>query len=187
MSDEIARTIKPKMKPAPTAQQLLSSPFSERKLERELEICKTARLVLSMCGYRRAPEHYCYVKPALHYSVWGGRRRSSSFIVVQLASPMRWQEEVYGRGLAGASGYFVFAVVTELADGSLLVMAAKQARGCALTLAPAVARKERGRWLLGWSGLPEDRKLPPPKPKKRDYADYYRLAEWRRMAKDLGF
>ncbi len=170
---------------APTTRELLASTFSQRKLDRELEICQTARLVLSMCRYRRAPEHFCYVKPSSQHGVWGARRRSSSFIVVQLASPMGWKEKVYDRGLSSASAHFVLDIVNELPDGSLVVIAAKQSRGGTLTLAYARACEVRGQWLLSWRSLPREFRVTPPNLQKKEESDYYRQAEWRRMAKDL--
>lgn len=185
MSDKDFK-VEASFKKTPTTKQLLASPFSQRKLKRELEICETARLVLSMCRYRKAQEHLCYVKPSHGHSIWGARRLASSFIVVQLASPILWKEQVYSRGLSSASGYFVFEVVKELPDGSFVVIAAKQARGCALTLSYAVAQRESGRWLLSWEGLPREFNIPLPTPQRRSSPDYYRQAEWRRMAEDLG-
>jgi hypothetical protein len=119
------------------------------------------------------------------HSVWGARRGASSFIIIHLASPMRWKEEICGRGLSGASGYFVFEVVKELNDESLIVIAARQSRGCSLTLAYALARKDGNRWLLSFTDLPKGFKTPPPNLQKRGKRDYYRLAEWRKLCEEL--
>jgi hypothetical protein len=61
---------------------------------------------------------------------------------------MRWKEEICGRGLSGAPGYFVFEVVEELNDESLIVIAVRQLRGCSITLAYGLVGKDSNRWLL---------------------------------------
>ena len=114
----------------------------------------------------------------------GRRRGRSSFFAVDLAHPLRWHEEVYRRGLSGASGCFVFEAVEELGDGALVVLAARQSRGCSLRLAYAVARPERGSWRLEWGGLPAAYRIPPAATPAPD-DDYYRLALWRRIGQSL--
>jgi hypothetical protein len=95
----------------PAVADLLASDFARRKFDRELRVCEAAPRVLCFCRYRRAPEHLSYVRPAAHNDALGVRRGPSSCFVLDLAAPMRWYEEVYARGLACASGCFVFAVM----------------------------------------------------------------------------
>ena len=168
----------------PCVQDFLDSPFVGRKFERELEVCEVARRVLLFCRYRRAPEHLFYARPASRPDVLGFRRGRSSLVVIDLAHPLRWHEEVYCRGLSCASGCFVFEAREELAAGALIVLAAQQGRGCSLRLAYALARKERGCWRLEWGGLPDEYRAPPPGPPAAD-DDYYRLALWRRIGRSL--
>jgi hypothetical protein len=98
----------------PSVEQLLSSPFSERKFERELKICEVARQILSFCHYRHAINHQYYVRPASRHAVMGARREQSSFIEIDLAYPMHWYEQVYRRGLASVSGCFILEMIEEL-------------------------------------------------------------------------
>ena len=93
---------------APRVQDLLDSPFAWRKFDRELEVCETSRRVLSFCRYRRAREHYCYARPSSRPDALGIRRRHTSIFAIDLAHPLRWHEEVYRRGLSGASSCLVF-------------------------------------------------------------------------------
>ena len=169
---------------APRVRDLVNSPFAGRKFDRELEVCEIARRVLSFCRYRRAPDHICYARPSSRPDVLGKRCGPTSFFVIDLAHPMGWFEKVYRRGLAGASGCFVFESVEELRDGSLVVLAARQGRGCSLRLAYAVARQGRGSWRLEWDGLPAEYKAPPAMPPV-DEDDYYRRALWRRIGQSL--
>jgi hypothetical protein len=162
----------------------LASPFSRHKFERELEVCRVARRMLSFCRYRRAPEHLYYARPASRPDVPGFRRGHTSFFVVDLAHPMRWYEEVYRRGLSGASGHFVFEAAEELADGALVVLAARQGRGSSLRLAYALALPERGSWRLEWSGLPAGYGTPAaPPPMTSD--DYYAAALRDRIRREV--
>ncbi|HKS28576.1 MAG TPA: hypothetical protein VJS44_12180 [Pyrinomonadaceae bacterium] len=79
----------------PSVEQLLSSPFAERKFERELKVCDRARQILSFCHYRHAINHQYYVRPASRHAAMGARREQSSFIEIDLAYPVRWYEQVY--------------------------------------------------------------------------------------------
>jgi len=147
----------------PGVTALSASPFARRKFERELEVCERARRALLFCGYRRAPEHLCYARPSSRPDVLGMRRGDFSVFVIDLAHPLRWHEEVYRRGLAGASGHFVFEAVAETEGGGLVVLCARQGAGCSLRLAYAVAHPERGSWRLGRRGLPEGYIAPRPR------------------------
>ena len=169
---------------APRVLELLDSPFARRKFDRELEVCEVARRILSFCHYRRAAEHFCYARPSSRPNVVGLRRGGSSFFAVDLARPLGWYEEVYRRGLSGASGCFVFEAREELADGGLVVLAAREGRGCSLRLTHALARQERGTWRLEWGGLPAAYRDPPATAHAPD-DDYYRLALWRRVGQSL--
>lgn len=168
---------------ASRVREILDSPFTGRKFDRELEVCRVARRVLSFCCYRRAPEHFTYARPSSHPDVLGIRRGHSSFFAVDLAHPLRLDEEVYRRGLSGASGCFVFEVLEELAGGRLVVLAARQGRGCSLRLAYALARPGRRSWRLERRGLPAEYSVVPPNPPAAD--DYYRLALWGRIGQSL--
>jgi hypothetical protein len=168
----------------PHLPDLLASTFSRRKFERELEVCKVARRVLWFCRYRRAPEHICYARPSSRPDVLGLRRGHNSFFVVDLAHPMRWYQDIYRRGLGGASGHFVFEALEESGDGAFVVLAARQGGGCSLRLAHALARPERGSWRLEWSGVPArygSPVAPPPLPA----GDYYRAALRDRVRRDV--
>lgn len=169
---------------APRVQDLLDSPLAGRKFDRELEVCEIARRVLSFCRYRRAPEHFTFARPSSRPDVLGLRRGRSSFFAVDLAHPLRWHEEVYRRGLSGASGCFVFEMLEELPDGRLVVLAARQGRGCSLRLAYALARPDRGSWRLEWRGRAAEYSVAPAIPPAAD-DDYYRLALWRRIGRSL--
>lgn len=147
----------------PDTQELIKSSFSQRKLERELQACETARQVLSLCHYNRAENHAWYVAPSARHAVFGMRVRNNSFIQAWLASPMRWLDDVYKRGLAAASGCFVFEVMKQQEDGSLVVLAGRQGRGCSVNLAYGVARAHVGLWQLEWKGLPEEFKVKLPR------------------------
>ncbi len=107
------------------------------------------------------------------------------FIVVHLASPMRWMEMTYSRGLAVASGCFIFDVVKILADGSLIVIAGQQRRSCSLSLGHAIARPKRRAWQLCWEGLPEAFASAPRSPSPTALNDYYRQTPMRSMAQTL--
>lgn len=159
---------------------LLASDFARRKFDRELLACEAALRVLCFCRYRRAPEHLSYVRPAARHDALGFRRGPSSCFVLDLASPMRWCEEVYSRGLACASGCFVFAVAEGLPGGALVVLAARQGRGCTLRLAHAAARRERGAWVLDRRRLPESY-MSPPAPQPSDPNGYYARARGRKQ------
>lgn len=170
----------------PSTRHLLASSFVERKLKCELEICELARRMLSFCPYRRATEQLCYVRPASHHAVFGARRRQTSCIVIDLASPMRWHEEIYRRGLAVASGSFVFEIFDELEDKALVVLVGRQGRGCSLVIEHALARPWRGTWQLSRKGLPGkylSTSPSPPQPTAAD--DYYQLALRQQMAQSL--
>lgn len=177
---------KEKSRPMPDVDELLNSPFAQRKLERELGVCETARQVLSTCGYNHARRHAWYVSPSARHSAFGMRRGDGSFVNLWLASPLRWLEDVYKNGLALMSGSFVFEVVKRLDDGSLVVIAGRQGRGCSVNLAYAVARQQRGAWALTWKGLPEEFrvKLPRMTSKVADMieleGEYYHRAAMRR-------
>ena len=118
----------------PTTADLLESDFASRKVEREIEVCDLAQKVVARCGYNRAATYLWEVSPAARHAVLGMRRRDASLLQVWLASPMKWLDEVYKRGLAAASGSFVFQVVEEQPGGSLIVIAGKQCRGCSVNL-----------------------------------------------------
>ena len=98
---------------------------------------------------------------------------------------MRWMEMTYGRGLAVASGCFVFGVVKKLADGSLVVIAGRQGRGCSLSLGHAITRLKRGAWQLCWKALPEAFISPLRRPPPTALNDYYRQTLMRRTAQTL--
>lgn len=169
---------------APRVREPLNSPFAWRKFNRALEVCEVAKRVLSFCRYRRAPDHFIYARPSSRPDMLGLRRGRSSFFAVDLAHPLRWHEEVYRRGLCGASGRFVFEAVEELEGGALVVLTARQGRGCSLRLSYAVARQEGGSWRLEWGGLPAEYRAPPAMPPVAE-DDYYRLALWRRTGQSL--
>lgn len=147
---------------APRVRDPLDSPFAGRRFDRELKACRVAGFMLSFCRYRRAVEHFCYARPSSRPNVLGLWRGRSSFFAVGPTHPLRWHEVVYRRGLSSASGCFVFEEVEELADGALVVLAARQGRGCSLRLAYALARKEQGFWRTGWGGLPAVYRAAPP-------------------------
>lgn len=169
----------------PNTRQLLDSPFAQRKLQCEMEICDIARRMLSFCLYRRAKEHYCYVNPASHHAIWGARRRTTSFIVLSLASPIGWRQTVYDKGIAVISGCFIFEVMEELAGGALVVRAGSQGRGCSLTLNYAIAHAKRGTWQLSWNGLPGKFRSVQQSTPMTAANDYYRLALLRKMERSL--
>ena len=171
--------------PAPSVEELLNSPFAARKLERELEICGIARRVLSFCRYRRAADHWCFARPSSRHEIYGGRRRQTSVLIAGLASPVRWYEEVYRRGISCASGCFVFEVAADAGDGTLVLLAGRQGRGCSLGLAYALARPAGRDWRLSWGGLPEEYRACPPARPHPAADDYYRLALRRRLSKGL--
>jgi hypothetical protein len=141
---------------APNTDELLNSAFASRKLDRELQVCETARQVLTLCRYNRAESHLWYAVPSARHAVFGMRRKKTSMIQVWLASPMRWLDDVDKRGLSLMSGCFVFEVVKQQPDGSLVVIAGRQGRGCSVNLAYALARPSGSSWVLQWKGLPEE-------------------------------
>jgi hypothetical protein len=164
----------------------LASSFVERKLTRELEICELARRMLSFCLYRRAAEHLCYVRPASHHAVFGARHRQTSCIVIDVASPMHWYEEIYRRGLAVVSGSFVFEIFDALKDGALIVFVGRQGRGCSLVLAHALASPLCGTWQLSRKGLPGKYLAASPSLRQPPAADdYYLQALRQHMAQSL--
>ena len=168
----------------PDRAALLETPFGERKLDRELEICELVKTLLPQSGYRRAARYVVDVSPASTHLIYGSRRRDLSYLHVNLASPMRWRDDVYKRGLALSSGSFVFEIVEEHDDGSLIVLAGRQGRDCSARLAYAIARLERGGWQLDWYVLPEKYRTPPP---RRDLmeADDYTSALMRRAGQAM--
>ncbi len=176
---------------APGTQELLNSDFAARKLERELQICETARQVLSLCHYRRAECHAWYAVPSARHAAFGMRQKKTSMIQVWLASPMRWLEDVYKKGLAPMSGCFVFEVMKRLEDGSLIVLAGRQGRGCSVNLAYALALPSGGSWVLQWKGLPEEFRVELPRLTSRvdtmieAEGEYYHRAAMRRAVDAL--
>ena len=176
---------------APSTQELLKSDFARRKLDRELQACETARQMLSLCHYNRAKNHAWYVAPSEKHAIFGMRARENSFIQAWVASPMRWLDDVYKKGLAVASGCFVFEVMQQQEDGSLVVLTGKQGRGCSVNLAYAGARAQGNSWLLEWKGLPEDFRVKLPKMETNVDAvsemsgEYYRRALARRAVETL--
>lgn len=158
----------------PTDKYLIASGFAHRKFQREDKICGTAEQVLvALCRYRRLPYYEWTVRPAKQNAVDGRRIRDKSYLAIYLASPMRWHSDVYKNGLAAASGCFVFEVVKERTDGSLIIVAGKQGRGYSVNLAYAVARPHAGAWRLEWKGLPREFKSPPPNPKGAADSEFY--------------
>jgi hypothetical protein len=142
---------------------LLKSAFAGRKLERELQICETARRVLSLCRYRNTEVHSEYVSPSARHAIFGMRVKRASLIQAWLASPMKWLDDVHKNGLALMSDCFVFEVVRRQDDGSLVVIAGRQGRGCSVHLAYGLALPSRGSWTLGWKGLPQEFQIELPK------------------------
>jgi hypothetical protein len=69
--------------------------------------------------------------------------------------------------------------------GQLIVLAARQGKGCALRLGYALARFSRGDWSLDWKDLPQVHRLLPLKLSPVTDKDYYRLALCQRMARSL--
>jgi hypothetical protein len=99
---------------------------------------------------------------------------------------MRWEREVYGRGLAAASGLFVFEAVEEV-GGGLSVIAGRQGRGGSLSPAYAAAARGRSGWALTFEGLPKPFDSPPDNPQSPPPDDYYRRALRRMMSESLDF
>lgn len=119
-------------------------------------------------------------------ALFGARRQQTSCIVIDLASPMRWHEEIYRRRLAIASGNFVFEIFDELEDRALVVQVGRQGRGCSLVLAHALAKPLRGNWQLSRKGLPWKYLSTSPSPLQLTPADdYYQLALRQQMAQNL--
>jgi hypothetical protein len=160
----------------PSLEQLLSSPFSERKFERELKIRDRARQILSFCHYRRAINHQYYVRPASRHAAMGARREQTSFIEIDLAYPMHWYEQVYLRGLASVSGCFILDVIDEPDKRRLILLAVRQGRGCSLRLSYALAESSNGVWHLSRKRLQGKYKTYPQYSNSVDKDDYYRLA-----------
>jgi hypothetical protein len=187
----MTRGKKDKSRPTPDVDDLLNSPFAERKLERELRACETAQQILMLCRYNRAEHCAWYVVPSARHAAFGMRRKKFSYLQMWLASPLRWFDDIYRKGLAVMSGCFVFEVVRQVDDGSLVVIAGKQGRECSVNLAYAVARQQRGAWALDWKGLPEEFwvKLPKVTSKVADMieleGEYYYRAGMRRAVNVL--
>src|SRR5215813_10206273 len=113
----------------PDAQTLLNSDFSSRKFVRELEICEKAKSILERCNYRSADRRILSVAPSAEHGVVGMRVRDAAAIWVYLASPMKWRDEIYKRGIANISGSFVLRVMEQVNPDSMIVLAVKQGRG----------------------------------------------------------
>jgi|SRR5688500_11063631 len=169
----------------PGTDDLLGSDFAQRKVQREIEICAIAKQTLERCNYRRGKKQIESVVPGARHGVVGLRVREASAIFLYLASPMRWFDEVYRKGLACVSGSIVLQIEKDLEDGSLIVLAVKQARGCTLKLVYGLVHKQRHSWILEFNSLPPEFSNPPSNPKHDAVGPYYEEVQRRRAAAAL--